>query len=382
MIVAAVIFLSGFYSSILIYHYIGWRKTSVWNDTPESESMHLPSCTIIVPVRNEEKHITKCLDGLFAQQYAGAFEIIVADDHSTDNTARMVEEYIGKRLVTGAANLRLLKLEDKNEIDKSYKKQAITKAISMAGGTIILTTDADCTRSREWLKTMVHFMEGNNLQLVSGPVEFSFTNMFEKMQALEFLGLIGIGGAAIKMGTPNMCNGANLAYRKQVFTEVGGYSGNEQLSSGDDEFLMHKVFKKYPHQVGFLKNNNALVQTEPQHKTEGFIQQRKRWVSKSVHYNNKLITVLMALVYLYHVSLVAACVAGFFYPGWFKVFLIIFTLKLIAEGMFLYSVLKMFKRTALLIWLLPAQPLHVLYVLYIGVAGQFGTFEWKGRNVR
>ena len=382
MIVAAVIFLSGFYSSILIYHFIGWRKTPAWNDTSDNEPLPLPPCTIIVPVRNEEKHIISCLDGLFAQQYAGAFEIIVADDHSTDNTTQLVEQYIGKRLVSGSANLRLLKLEGNEQAGKSYKKQAITKAVAIASGTIILTTDADCSRSREWLKTMVHFMERNNLHLVSGPVEFSFTNMFEKMQALEFLGLIGIGGAAIKMGTPNMCNGANLAYRRQVFAEVGGYSGNEQLSSGDDEFLMHKVFKKYPHQVGFLKNNNALVQTEPQHKTEGFIQQRKRWVSKSVHYNNKLITVLMALVYLYHVSLVAALAAGFFYPGWLNIFLIIFTLKLIAEGVFLYSVLKMFKRTSLLIWLLPAQPLHVLYVLYIGVAGQFGTFEWKGRNVR
>ncbi|MBX7205581.1 MAG: glycosyltransferase [Bacteroidia bacterium] len=382
MIVAVVIFLSGFYSSILIYHFIGWRKTPAWNDTSDNEPLPLPPCTIIVPVRNEEKHIISCLDGLFAQQYAGAFEIIVADDHSTDNTTQLVEQYIGKRLVSGSANLRLLKLEGNEQAGKSYKKQAITKAVAIASGTIILTTDADCSRSREWLKTMVHFMERNHLHLVSGPVEFSFTNMFEKMQALEFLGLIGIGGAAIKMGTPNMCNGANLAYRRQVFAEVGGYSGNEQLSSGDDEFLMHKVFKKYPHQVGFLKNNNALVQTEPQHKTEGFIQQRKRWVSKSVHYNNKLITVLMALVYLYHVSLVAALAAGFFYPGWLNIFLIIFTLKLIAEGMFLYSVLKMFKRTSLLIWLLPAQPLHVLYVLYIGVAGQFGTFEWKGRNVR
>lgn len=382
MIVAAVIFLSGFYSSILIYHFIGWRKTPVWNDTADNEPLPLPACTIIVPVRNEEKHIISCLDGLFAQQYAGAFEIIVADDHSTDNTTKLVEHYIGKRLVSGSTNLRLLKLEGKEQVGKSYKKQAITKAIAMASGAIILTTDADCSRSREWLKTMVHFMERKNLHLVSGPVEFTYANVFEKMQALEFLGLIGIGAAAIKMGTPNMCNGANLAYRKQVFAEVGGYSGNEQLSSGDDEFLMHKVFKKYPHQVRFLKNNNALVQTEPQHKTEGFIQQRKRWVSKSVHYNNKLITILMALVYLYHVSLVAALAAGFFYTGWLNIFLIIFTLKLMAEGVFLYSVLNMFKRTSLLIWLLPAQPLHVLYVLYIGVAGQFGTFEWKGRNVR
>jgi len=225
-------------------------------------------------------------------------------------------------------------------------------------------------------------MEHKNLHLVSGPVEFTFDNVFEKMQALEFLGLIGIGAAAIKMGTPNMCNGANLAYRKQVFAEVGGYSGNEQLSSGDDEFLMHKIFKKYPQQVGFLKNITALVQTEPQHKTEGFIQQRKRWVSKSVHYNNKLITVLMALVYLYHVSLLASFVAAFFYPVWLNIFIVIFMLKVITEGVFLYSVLKMFKRTSLLLWLIPAQPLHLLYVLYIGLAGQFGTFEWKGRNVR
>ncbi len=37
-----------------------------------------------------------------------------------------------------------------------------------------------------------------------------------------------------------MCNGANLAFRKDVFNEVSGYKGNIQIASGDDEFLMRK----------------------------------------------------------------------------------------------------------------------------------------------
>ena len=50
-----------------------------------------------------------------------------------------------------------------------------------------------------------------------------------------------------------MCNGANIAYTKKIFEEVNGFKGNEHIASGDDEFLMHKIFEKYPDKVLFLK---------------------------------------------------------------------------------------------------------------------------------
>jgi cellulose synthase/poly-beta-1,6-N-acetylglucosamine synthase-like glycosyltransferase len=72
------------------------------------------------------------------------------------------------------------------------------------------------------------------------------------LQTLEFSYLIGIGAAFIGNGRASTCNGANLAYRKDVFYEVGGFKGIDDLASGDDE-LLQKVAEKYPNRIGFFK---------------------------------------------------------------------------------------------------------------------------------
>ena len=51
-----------------------------------------------------------------------------------------------------------------------------------------------------------------------------------------------------------MCNGANLAYEKQLFYQVDGFTGIDTIASGDDMLLMNKVAEKYPQQLGFVKS--------------------------------------------------------------------------------------------------------------------------------
>ena len=61
----------------------------------------------------------------------------------------------------------------------------------------------------------------------------------------------------------NMCNGANLAYEKKVFYEVGGFEGIDKIASGDDMLLMHKIQKIYPDKIGYLKSADVIVKTQP-----------------------------------------------------------------------------------------------------------------------
>ena len=76
--------------------------------------------------------------------------------------------------------------------------------------------------------------------MIVGPVSFhQEKSFFQKIQSLEFLSLIAMTAGAIKTGHPIMCNGANLAYEKQAFFDVGGF-GIDRFSSGDDVFLLHR----------------------------------------------------------------------------------------------------------------------------------------------
>ena len=119
--------------------------------------------------------------------------------------------------------------------------------------------------------------------MISSPVTyFEETSLFERMQTLEFYSLIGTGAAFIGNKRASTCNGANLAYRKDVFYEVGGFKGIDDLASGDDELLLQKVAERYPGEIGFLKLYDAVVFTHAKHTLQSFIQQRRRWASKSV----------------------------------------------------------------------------------------------------
>lgn len=326
--------------------------------------------TIIVPARNEERTIAHCLHSIINQTYNKTlFEIIVLNDYSTDNTANIVNSLINE---FGSTQIKLINLSDLNNIKN--KKEAITKGIEEAKNDYIILTDADCTRGENWLKTINNYITTTNAKMIYAPVEFTANSLFEKLQALEFAGLVGIGAAAIELKNPNMCSAANLIFERQVFFQVDGYKDNMHIASGDDEFLMHKVFKLYPNNVKFLYNNKAIVQTSPNGTLQQLAQQRKRWVSKSTKYENRYITLILAMAYFFNMSILI----NVFINLEVAIYQLMF--KALIEGVFLYKILQLYKKVRLIILLPLAEVFHILYVIIIGIWANFGTYNWKDRE--
>lgn len=242
--------------------------------------------TVMIAARNEEERIAFTIDDILAQDYPKhLMEVIFVDDHSTDRTADIIKSYADR-------GVKLLQLKEDKPLN-SYKKKAIAKAIGLSTGDLMVATDADCRMGTAWLSAIVSYYETNDWVMISSPVTyFEERNLFEYMQTLEFAYLIGIGAAFIGNGRASTCNGANLAYRKDVFYEVGGFSGIDELASGDDELLLQKVAEKYPGRIGFLKGREAIVFTHAKHTLNEFLQQRRRWASKSTRYKDKKIVAL------------------------------------------------------------------------------------------
>lgn len=381
IISSIVIFLTLFYMVLMAAYRKGWKAIPVLPDNTAGENEFV---TVVIPARNEEQNIIRCLNAIYAQTYSKTFfEVIVVDDHSTDATPQAVITYKANK---NWDNLSLIELS--NIPNQRYKKAAITEAIKQAKGDIIITTDADCTMSAEWLQGMVDYFTQTNALLVSGAVVFAWdekqfspiANFLLKIQQLEFAGLVGIGGAALQLKFPNMCNGANLAYKKQVFEEVGGYRGNDNLLSGDDEFLMHKIFSRYPQQVHFNKNHKTVVKTPPTYTLGEFLAQRMRWVSKSTKYSDKRITLVLALAYLFNLLVLVNFVGMFFYAPLGYLFLGQLLGKTLIEYYLYGDILNFFRLKPLQMLIVPAQPFHILYVLAIGILGNFGSYNWKGRK--
>jgi len=168
----------------------------------------------------------------------------------------------------------------------------------MATGDIIVTTDADCIVLPNWLKTILSCYHDSSVQLVAAPVMFSTENHFLSIfQTLDFMTLQGITGAAAYQQVHSMCNGANLSYRKSSFLEVGGFQHIDTQASGDDMMLMHKIYRRFPQGIRFLKSKDAIVTTSPMRNWSDFLNQRIRWASKADRYDDKRIIAVLVLVY-------------------------------------------------------------------------------------
>lgn len=331
--------------------------------------------SVIVPARNEEDCIAALLEDLFAQQIPpDQYEIILVDDYSQDTTAA-----VATAAAQGQSNFRLLSSVTQTGV--AYKKAAVAQGIAAATGDIILVTDADCRVGPAWVRTMASYLT-EGVGMVSGPVLLESETTFGHFQALEFMGLIAVGGGSIGAETPNMCNGANLAYRKSVFEEVGGFQGIDQIASGDDELLMHKVAYHTPWKVAFAKDPEAIVRTPAHRSWADFKAQRKRWVSKSTHYERSSITLIMVMSYLAILGIPILTIGGMIDARLWGFLAVSLGLKVLAEATILRSAALFFDKLPLLKWLIPEQIGHIAYVLWVGLAGNRSSYTWKGRKVK
>jgi cellulose synthase/poly-beta-1,6-N-acetylglucosamine synthase-like glycosyltransferase len=341
-----------------------------------SPNQSITQFTVIIPARNEAANIKACVDSILEQDYPkDAFEIIVIDDFSEDDTA-----FIVNALSQQHPQVRLLQLKDhcKEGETLAYKKKAIEIAVAQAKGDWILTTDADCIVPTTWLFLYNAYIQQHQPCFVAAPVMFiKTTGILNQFQLLDFLALQGITAAAVGAGKHSMSNGANLGFEKTAFIAVGGYQGVDHIASGDDMFLMHKMKQTLHKPVGYLFHPNAIVLTAAMDTWKGFIMQRIRWASKARYYDDRSITMVLTLVYLFNLSFI--CLA---FMGSWSTLLIALATKTFFELFFLDPVAHFFKLQPELRFFIFYQPIHIVYNIAAGLFGQLKTYSWKGRMVK
>lgn len=179
-----------------------------------------------------------------------------------------------------------------------------------------------------------------------------------------------------------MCNGANLAYRRDVFEEVNGFKGIDTIASGDDMLLMHKIWKRYPQRIAYLKSEQTIVKTMAAPTWKAFINQRIRWASKATYYDDTRIFAVLLLVYLFNLSFLVLLIAAFTNNCYLYALLIFWGFKTLIEYPFIKSVAQFFNKQSRLKYFFLFQPLHIGYTILAGFLGSFGRYEWKGRQVK
>jgi cellulose synthase/poly-beta-1,6-N-acetylglucosamine synthase-like glycosyltransferase len=343
----------------------------------ESENIHYEFISIIIPFRNEKENILANLISIESQFYPEEkFEVIYVNDSSEDNSLELLKNKIKKN------NIRVLSVPNDFSVN-AHKKRAVRYGIENARGMIIVTTDADCIQDEEWLKSIMQSFDSVT-GFVSGPVEFETDDgLFSEFQKLEFAGLVLCGAGLIGSGNPTICNAANIAYRKKVFAAVGGFKDQMNLSSGDDELLMQKISMDSDFKVKFCMDKNAIVKTSANKTISDFYQQRKRWASKGLFYNDKSLVLKLILIYAFYVGLMAQLILGLFYhPIFLLSFLGSFLFKFIFEFRILYKGKEILFNNLQLKYLVIAEIFQIPYIIFTGLVGAFGNYLWKSRKVK
>lgn len=344
-----------------------------WSQKPQilpGKKDHEP-VTILIPYRNEEQNI-QTLFGQLSSLSHRPLQLVFINDHSEDGGKKKFDELIES---LSDEQLDILSLESEGE----GKKAALKTGISKAFGNIVLTTDADCFLPTDWVEKMIRHFSDESIKMAAGPVlpkgDYGF---FQNFQQIEWASILLVTQAGFYFGSPLMCSAANMGYRKSAFLEVEGYLGNEDLLSGDDEFLLKKMVNKFgSDSVVYLKEN--LVYTQPQASWNSLLSQRIRWASKwkshqsNSHKLSALLPVAVQLIFLSSFSLLFFGVPGML------VFAAVWLLKVYFEAQTLGKVLRSYGIRPLFIWFLLTGIVHPIYVLLSAFGALFIKFEWKGR---
>jgi len=347
---------------------IGFNKVK----TTAKKNQNNTQFSIIIPFRNEENHLLELLNSVALLQYKTTlFEIILVDDESTDKSVEIIKQFSNNN---SAIDLKIISnIRQSN----SPKKDAISTAISITKYNWIITTDADCILPITWLSSFSNFINEYDPNMLVAPVSFKSDQSFlHQFQLIDFLSMQGatIGGFGIQH--PFMANGANLAYKKEIFLQLDGFNNNNFIASGDDVFLLENFVIHDKTKVLFLKNIKALVITFPTKNWNELIQQRKRWAAKATHFKSTFAKGVGILVFLTNCVIIYTLLIGFFEPS----FLFFFVSKFTLDTLLIYKTAKCYHEKIKLTSYLKTLLCYSLFTIFIAATSIMSSFEWKGRN--
>ncbi len=331
------------------------------------EKIFEPTVTVIVAARNEEKNILACLRSLNLIDYPSEkIEIIIVNDHSSDETENIVNEYI-----KGKNQFRLLNApEAKGKL--IGKINAIAFGIENSSGEIILMTDADCAIPETWVKeTVSYFTE--DVGIVAGFTILKAKNNFEGIQTLEWTFLYGIASGAAFHGFPLTAVGNNIAFRRIAYEQVGGYT-NIPFSVTEDYILTRNILNKTGYKLKFPLNYNTLIQSLPCPNWKQFFRQKQRWIIGGID-----MVAIGYLVFGIPFALTIMLLVNLFLSNE-MIWLSILFFKTLVELIFVTYPLRKFRKIAYLKYFPSFAIFYFFYVLFTPLVAVFTKkITWKDR---
>lgn len=342
------------YSALIIRFF--WNFTTCIKEPAPNNQSAFPGISVVIAFRNEAANLSQLLKSLGDLSYPNA-EYILVDDHSRDSSRAIVNN-----LNEVSSQVRLLTNTG------SGKKSAIEAGIHASTKEYVVLTDADCLVPSTWLLAIGQFLAARKPYLLIMPVStLKSASWFGKFQELDFLSLIA---STFGAGTrPFLCNGANLCVNRAVFMELNPFEGNRHIPTGDDIFLLQAVNRTYPEKVELYAKPAVCVQTSVKSTFNGFFEQRIRWGSKTINYQDWYSVFVAGLVFLQSAIILATGLLVLLTSYPVANFLVVLMVKIAVDSLLLIKAAYYFKKLYLIPLILPASLVYVMYVPIVAIVG-------------
>lgn len=374
------LFICIIYSILILYFAKGFDLLKAPSDGENSAQTQF---SILIPFRNEADQLPGLLQSLAAIVYPkNKMEIILINDQSDDGFEPIINDFISRHKDLP------VKLIHSKPVSSSPKKEALEKGIKTAIHPWIITTDADCLVPVNWLKAFDTYIVLEKPKMIAAPVTFlSGKGMLHHFQLLDFLSLQGatMGSFGLKgkgKTRPFLCNGANLCYEKKAFAAVQGYEGNLDIASGDDIFLLEKMYDTFPDQVGFMKSSEAIVKTSGAKSWKELFKQRIRWASKTSSYSNSFGKLVGLLVFGTNTTLILLLALSLYNRFSWTHLGLLFIIKFNVDFLLLHKTAVFFNQKDVLRFYFLSSILHPFYTVTVVLFSLKKSYSWKGRNFK
>ena len=373
------LFFCTIYCAIILVFVLNWKRHS--GTRAKSSSEIVLSISLLIPVRNEAENVAKLMQ--FILEQSSKFkdvEVILIDDGSVDDTVLIAKNIF--------PSLKVLHVD---ELAEGYwvhapKKSALTQGIAMATGDILVFIDGDCTPVHSaWLDEIRKAFQGNDLAAITAPVILNTpTGFFEYFQQLELLAWTVVTSGGYDMKWFTLANGGNMAVRRKVFYEVGGFAGTDKYASGDDVFLMEKL-QKNNFRVQSLWSYEVLVTTQGVASWSAYFNQKVRWGSKTAGSSSLGLQLVAGVMLFVNFMIYPILTIGILKGNlvWMLSVISAVIVKFVFDDWMIRNASARFKVE---IPLLHAFCAHFIYPISI-VVSLFQTlwsrnYQWKGRNLK
>ena len=355
----------------------GWFSVKIYKVAENHLNITI---SVVICCKNEQENLPFLLHSI-ESQVLDIEQIIFANDNSTDETLKILQDFSKK-----FPNIKFF------TTNGFGKKNALKEAMQLVENEYVITFDADCVVPQNYFLLVKNFLAQNQPDLMIGGVFFGEQRVairlhsgnkkqrqrgsfFFNLQALEFASLIASCVSTALAGIPIMCNGANLAFRKEIWQNAENQLVENEVS-GDDVFLLHYV-KKIGGKILFIKEKNAFVETFAAKNFKEFLRQRQRWASKSRSYSDKQTIFVALLVFMINFLLLFSAVVAFFSATIFKLFLFAFFFKMLLDSILLVPFLTFTNQKKLIKYIPILSIIYPFYIIFTAIFGIFGKIKWK-----